>query len=385
MKAAFLLTLLALGWTYFGYPLAMFLLARRKPRAIAARDWEPMVDIVIVAYNAADELRVKLANIAALDYPADRLRIHVASDGSEDLTAQVLHDCEDPRLHASVFPLRRGKSACLGDLIPQLRGEIAMFADTRQRIERGALRALLRPLADPEVGVAGGELMFERASSEFGSGVDFYWRYEKFLRSSESQSGSMIGVSGALYAARTALLPAIPPGLVLDDLWIPLEIARAGKRIVLAGDARAWDRPSADPAIESSRKRRTLAGNFQLIARDPSLLLPWTHPLGWRLWGHKWLRLTAPWCMLVLLLTNLRIALAEPSRLWFLFALAQCAFYTLAVAGMLKPELLRQLPVRIAATFVRMNLYAVLGLFDFLTGRAGGAWYVTRHKETLSR
>ena len=89
--------------------------------------------------------------------------------------------------------------------------------------------------------------------------------------------------------------------------------------------------------------------------------------------------------MLVLLLTNLRIALAEPSRLWFLFALAQCAFYTLAVAGMLKPELLRQLPVRIAATFVRMNLYAVLGLFDFLTGRAGGAWYVTRHKETLSR
>jgi cellulose synthase/poly-beta-1,6-N-acetylglucosamine synthase-like glycosyltransferase len=385
VKAVFLLALLALAWTYFGYPLAMFLLARRRPRAIARRDWEPMVDIVIVAYNAADELRTKLANLAALDYPADRLCIYVASDGSEDLTAQVLNNCEDPRLRASVFPLRRGKSACLADLIPQLRGEIAMFADTRQRIERDALRALLRPLADPEVGVVGGELMFERASSEYGSGLDFYWRYEKFLRSNESQSGSMIGVSGALCAARTALLPKIPPGLVLDDLWIPLEIARAGKRIVLASDARAWDRPSADPVIESARKRRTLAGNFQLIARDPSLLLPWAHPLGWRLWGHKWLRLAAPWCMFALLLSNLDIVLAEPSRLWLLFALAQCAFYTLAVAGILKPDLLRQLPVRIAATFVRMNMYAVLGLFDFLAGRAGGVWYVTRHKETLSR
>jgi hypothetical protein len=108
------------------------------------------------------------------------------------------------------------------------------------------------------------------------------------------------------------------------------------------------------------------------------------HPLGWRIWGHKWLRLTAPWCMLALLLSNLHIALATQSRLWFLFALAQCAFYTLALAGMLRPELLRQFPVRIAATFVRMNMYAVLGFFDFLAGRAGGVWYVTRHKETLS-
>jgi len=384
VKAIFLLSFLALAWTYFGYPLAMFVLARRKPRAIAGRDWEPEVDVVIVAFNAADELRAKLANLAALDYPSDRLRIYVASDGSEDLTAQVLHECDDPRLRARVFPLRRGKSACLGDVIPELRGEITMFADTRQRIEPGALRALLRPLADPEVGAVGGELMFERASSEFGSGLDFYWRYEKFLRSNESKSGSMVGVSGALYAARTSLLPMILPGLILDDLWIPLEIARNGKRIVLAGDARAWDRPSADPALESARKRRTLAGNFQLIARDSSLLLPWAHPLGWRIWGHKWLRLTAPWCMLTLLLSNLHIALASQSRLWFLFALAQCAFYTLAAAGMLKPDLLRQFPVRIAATFVRMNMYAMLGLFDFLAGRAGGVWYVTRHKETLS-
>jgi cellulose synthase/poly-beta-1,6-N-acetylglucosamine synthase-like glycosyltransferase len=382
VKAIFLLGLLALAWTYFGYPAAMFLIARYRPRAVRSADWEPMVDVVVVAHNAEAELPARLADLAALDYPRDRLRFHVGSDGSQDRTAEILRKCADERLTATIFPLRRGKSACLGDLVRALRGEIVMFADTRQRIDRGALRALLRPLADPDVGVAGGELMFERADGEFAQGVDAYWRYEKFIRDHESRSGSMVGVSGALYAARRALLPGIPPGLILDDLWIPLEIARAGKRVVLASDARAWDRPSRDPAIESRRKRRTLAGNFQLMLRDPRLLVPWMHPLGWRLWGHKWLRLAAPWWMLAVLLSNL--SLAPSSRPWLLLAIAQCAFYAVAVAGIARPDLSRWLPVRIAATFVRMNIYAVLGLVDFVTGRAASVWFVTRHKETLS-
>lgn len=380
MKLVFLIGVLLLGWTYAGYPLAMLLLARFRPRPLRCGDWEPRVDVVIIACNAAGELAAKLHNIAALDYPADRLRIHVASDGSEDLTATLLRECTDPRVIAHVFPLRRGKSACLADVIATLDGEVVLFADTRQRVEAGALRALLRPLADPDVGAVSGELMFERAASQFASGVDFYWRYEKFIRSDEAQSGSVVGVSGALYAARRALLPAIPPGLILDDLWIPLRIAKSGARIAFASDARAWDHPSRDAALEAHRKRRTLAGNFQLIARDPSLLLPWTHPLGWRLWGHKWLRLLAPWCMAAVFVSNL--ALAPTSHRWLLLAIVQCAIYATAIAAIRVPALLDYLPVRIIATFVRMNAYALLALFDFVTGRAAPLWSITRHRDS---
>ncbi|HEY0179419.1 MAG TPA: glycosyltransferase [Dokdonella sp.] len=382
MKLTFLAAFLALGWTYAGYPLALLARALLAPRRVEGADWEPRVDVVVVAHNAADELAAKLANLAALDYPADRLRFHVASDGSEDRTATVLRECADPRLRAHVFPLRRGKSACLGDVLPTLDGEVVLFADTRQRIEPGALRALLRPLADPAVGAVGGTLAFERATSDFGSGIDFYWRYETFIRTQEAESGSVVGVSGALYAAKRAALPAtVPPGLILDDVWIPLEIARSA-RVVLAADARAWDRPSKDAALEARRKRRTLAGNFQLIARDPSLLLPWRHPLGWRLWGHKWLRLLAPWCILALFVTNL--ALAPTSPRWLVLLLAQCAFHAGALAAILRPALLRFLPLRLAATFVRMNAYAALGLLDFVTGRAAPHWTVTRQEDRLS-
>ncbi len=378
MKWLFLLSLLTLGWTYFGYPLAMLARALYRPRPVQPTDWEPEVDVVIVAHNAAEELAAKLANLAALDYPPDKLRFHVASDGSEDRTASVLHECRDPRLHAHVFPLRRGKSACLGDLLPQLKAEVVLFADTRQRIEAGALRALLRTLADPQVGAVGGELAFERSSSRYGEGVDIYWRYETFIRSQEAQSGSVVGVSGALYAARRALLPTVPAGLILDDVWIPLQIARHGARIAFCREARAWDRPSRDAATEATRKRRTLAGNFQLIANDPTLLLPWMHPLGWRLWGHKWLRLLAPWCMLGLFLSNL--VLIDRSPKWAALAVAQILFYGAAVAALCKPALLDISPIRIATTFVRMNGYALLGLYDFLTGRAAAAWSATRHR-----
>lgn len=378
----FAASFLVLAYTFVGYAVAMWLRARLTPRPVDAATIEPDVDVVLVVHNAAADLAAKLDNLRALDYPPGRLRFHVASDGSEDLTAAVLHDCDDARLHRYVFPTRRGKSACLGEVVPQLRAEVVVFTDVRQRLERDAIRALLRPLADPSVGAVSGELMFEREEGGFAGGVDFYWRYEKLIRRAESDSGSVVGVSGALYAARRALLPPIPPGLILDDLWIPLRIARGGARVVFAADARAWDRPSRDAALEAGRKRRTLAGNFQLIAREPALLLPWTHPLGWRLWGHKWLRLLAPWLLLVLLVSNLVLAPTSPR--WALLLLAQLAFYAAALAGIARPALLRHLPVRIAATFVRMNGYAVLGLADFLRGRQTHLWTVTRPSDTVS-
>ncbi|HEY6892876.1 MAG TPA: glycosyltransferase family 2 protein, partial [Rhodanobacteraceae bacterium] len=297
--------------------------------------------------------------------------IHVASDGSTDDTVAIAERA-GVRIHA--FAERRGKSACLGDVLPELTSEIVVLTDVRQRLDPGAVRALLRPLADAAVGAVSGELVFERALTGHGGGVDIYWKYEKFIRRHEAVSGSVVGVTGALYAMRRALAPAVPPGLILDDLFIPLAVARSA-RVVFAGDAIAWDRVSEDPAREAQRKRRTLAGNFQIIEREPALLLPWTHPLGWRLWGHKWLRLAVPWLLAIALLCNL--ALAGTSMFWTMLLAGQLALYAIALVGIALPAALAVLPVRIAATFVRMNAYAVLGLFDFLRDREAHLWRVS--------
>ena len=371
LEVLFGVSLLLVAFAYFGYPVVIWLRARTHALPIAARDWEPTVDVLVVAHNASAELAAKLATLAALDYPRERMTIHIASDGSTDDTIAIA-EAAGARVHA--FAERRGKSACLGDVLPRLTSEIVVLTDVRQRLNAGAVRALLRPLADPAIGAVSGELMFERAESGFGGGVDIYWKYEKFIRRHEAISGSVVGVTGALYAMRRALAPAVPPGLILDDLFIPLAVARSA-RVVFAGDAIAWDRVSEDPAREAQRKRRTLAGNFQIIEREPALLLPWMHPLGWRIWGHKWLRLAVPWLLAIALLCNL--ALAGTSLFWTVLLAGQLALYALAIVGIAVPSTLGVLPVRIAATFVRMNAYAVLGLFDFVRDRDAHLWRVS--------
>ena len=89
--------------------------------------------------------------------------------------------------------------------------------------------------------------------------------------------------------------------LVLDDLWIPMQLRLRGARVLLAEDAIAHDRAFSDER-EFGRKARTLAGNYQLFSRMPRLLLPFVNPSWFETVSHKITRLLCPWAMLALLL-----------------------------------------------------------------------------------
>jgi hypothetical protein len=105
----------------------------------------------------------------------------------------------------------------------------------------------------------------------------------------------------------------------------------AGYRIVFEERARAFDRVSPDAAAESRRKTRTLAGNYQLLAQEPWLLIPFVNPVWLQFISHKLGRLLVPWFLISLFAST--VVLAQTSVL-FAFALAaQLGFYGLAVAG----------------------------------------------------
>src|SRR5690606_1683820 len=145
--------------------------------------------------------------LLALDYPVDRLEIVVGSDGSTDETAARARRYQSRGVRVFSFQARRGKPAMLNDLVPRVRGDVVLFADARQRFERGALRAIVANFADPAVGAVSGELVIEPASGgpSAAHGAAFYWRYEKFIRSAESRGDSTIGATGAVYAIRRHL------------------------------------------------------------------------------------------------------------------------------------------------------------------------------------
>jgi cellulose synthase/poly-beta-1,6-N-acetylglucosamine synthase-like glycosyltransferase len=374
-----LLALIALGvivYTYAGYPLLVGIWAKLAPhpsaRAAGIRpgEFEPTVSACLAVHNGAQYLLEKLHSLRALDYPSSKLEILVYSDGSTDATEQLVAEFAktDPRVKLLVGQRRLGKPSALNALYEVATGEVLLMTDVRQTLEPIALRRLLDALADPAVGCVSGNLVLDGTS-----GASAYWRYEKFIRSREARVGSMVGVSGSLYVVRRADFQRLPSDLILDDMFVPLCIARRHKRIVLAEEAIAHDRACADEQ-EFSRKVRTLAGNYQLMGKMPWLLVPGKNPLWLTLVSHKLLRLVCPWALIALFGASWLLAIAPglPAAergFWLVLTVGQTTFYALAALGSHAGRL-----GSLARTFVVLNLAALQGLWRFIRGSQQVTW-----------
>lgn len=361
--AAFLI-----AYTYAGYGVCLWMRARLWPWPVLRSQQEPDVSIVMVVRNEERWLEGKLRNLRELDYPQERCQIVVVSDGSTDGTEAILHQsADDPRVQVLMNQLSRGKACGLNDAISLATGEMVVFTDARQTIESGAIRLLMQNFADPEVGCVSGALMLGNAESgEAAKGMGLYWRIEKEIRELESESGSVIGATGALYAVRRELLSEVPEGTILDDVYIPMQVVRQGKRVVFDERARAWDCPDLGGGLEFARKVRTLSGNYQLVQ-----LAPWVlsrhNPVLLRFVSHKLLRLAVPFALAVMLIAS--AWLRDP--FYRLALILQLAFYglgLLAILRLLKAGLIGR-TADAAGTFVLLNTAAVIAFANFVTGR----------------
>jgi biofilm PGA synthesis N-glycosyltransferase PgaC len=363
VKLLFWLCFALIGYAYFGYAgwLALCVLLRKRP--IRKGSFTPTVSIVIAARNEQANLPVKLENLRRLDYPQELLEIVIASDGSTDQTARILQEQASPVV-AVILDESKGKAVALNEAVLRARGEILVFLDARQFVEPDAVSELASCFADPTVGAVSGELLLENSEARSQEGLGIYWKIEKVIRKLESASGSVVGVTGAIYAIRRELYTEIPPGTILDDVFVPMNVARTGKRVVFQPSAVARDRLFSEKGKEFSRKVRTLTGNYQLLRLAPWLLSQ-SNPLLFRFISHKLLRLLVP-MLLVLMLVASALATGPFYRtiLWF-----HVLFYVLATLGTLIPAAKKFKPVGIASTFVMLNAAATLAFYNFAAGR----------------
>lgn len=374
-EALFWVAVCLLAWTYVGYPATLWLVALVRPRPTATASVTPSVSVLIAAHNESDCIRQKIDNLLALDYPSESLEILVGVDGSTDATAATAGTAGASNVRVFDYAERRGKAAVLNDLAIQASGEVLVFADARQRFSHHALRALVSHFADPAVGAVGGELVLldTRANgSEVTHGVSAYWRYEKAIRRLEACIDSTVGVSGAIYALRRDLFAPIPCDLILDDVLIPMQVVARGKRVVFEPVARAYDRTAPTAAAEFHRKVRTLAGNFQLFAGHPWLLVPWRNRLWLQTVSHKFCRLLAPIALVMLFVTSAALA-ANP--LYGAMFVAQVVFYAGAALGQrFRDRPRKSLLLNLPYTFCLLNWATVVGLVRWLGNRQSVMW-----------
>jgi cellulose synthase/poly-beta-1,6-N-acetylglucosamine synthase-like glycosyltransferase len=365
VEAVFWFSVAFIAYVYAGYPLVLGAWARlvggRTRRSHGATERKvsrnsavppcpggpaerelPRVSVIIAARDEARRLPARIDNILASDYPADRLEVIVASDGSTDDTAEALAPYKG-RITLLLLPAS-GKAGALNEAVREATHPVLVFADARQRFAPDAIRRLASHFDDEEIGAVSGELMIEDdGSSTIGEGVGAYWTYEKWLRRRESIVGSTLGVTGAIYAMRRGLWRPLPADTILDDVMAPMRVVLRGYRVTFDDQARAFDEAAKDSATERRRKSRTLAGNFQLLAREPRLLVPLLNPVWLQFMSHKVARLFVPYALLAALLTS--ALLASSSWIYATALAGQLGFYGLAVYGALLEARARRAPV----------------------------------------
>lgn len=367
-------------YTYFAYPLILTVLVRlrRRGRSFLAAaddtraDW-PTVTMVISAYNEDAVLAEKIANCRALDYPADRLRFLIGSDGSTDGTGALLQSIDDPRFQVVTARQRRGKVRMINRLMPLVKTELVVFSDANTMYEPQAVRRLVRRFQDPRVGCVLGKLELTVAAGDTDAcqTESLYWRYENRIKELESHFGMVPSINGGIFAIRTTLFETVPSGAVTEDQVLGMRIMVKGYRCVFAEDARAAESVCSWTG-ELRRRIRISAGNFQSLLLVPRILHPGCGRVSFAFVSHKLLRWLVPFFLVGMLASNVLLA----GQAFYGGALAvQGLFYLSGIMATLLPNLVGAVKLlAIPKYFLAMNVAILIGLGRFLSGRQQVTW-----------
>ena len=368
-------------WTCFGllvyvyvlYPLLVGALARRFGTPVKRAQWHPTVTIIVTAYNEEKCLRAKLDNLFSLDYPPNLVDVIVASDGSTDSTDRIAATYDPNRVRVLRLEGRIGKTACQNAAAAAASAEILVFTDATTRLQSMALRKLVEQFADSQIGCVGGRLVYvSDVENVTGRGGEAYWSYELRLRAAESALGSLIGVSGCLYAVRKSAYRPIHPELI-SDFVTTMMMREQGLRTVLAAEAVCFEATLEQGNHELAMRVRVAVRSLNALIRERRFLNPLRYGLfAWQLWSHKVLRYASPMLWLATLAANLALVRTTP---YLILLLAQSSLLGAGAVGLLLQGTRRDLGLfGRPYYFLLTNLASLIATLRYLRGDRMVTW-----------
>ncbi|HVG34520.1 MAG TPA: glycosyltransferase family 2 protein [Pyrinomonadaceae bacterium] len=367
---------LALLYTYVGYPLLLLIVSTLRPLAVkrGADSELPETSVIITAYNEERDLRAKLENTLALDYPAEKLEVIVASDCSTDGTDEIVREYAARGVQLLRQPVRLGKTAAQNSAVASARGEIILFSDATTLYQTDVLRAIVPSFADPTIGCVAGRLVYvDPAQSSVGQGARSYWGYETFLKRHESRACSLIGASGCLYAVRrSAYVPMYDEAC--SDFLIATLMVQQGLRAVYEPMAVCTEETNRLADKELRMRVRVITQTLNDLWRHRSMMNPLRSGFyAVQLFSHKVLRYLVPVFLAILFITSAVLAI---SNAFYAVAFgAQLAFYLAAACGWALEQTGRRISLlALPHYFVLANLASLMAFYKFLSGERYARW-----------
>jgi cellulose synthase/poly-beta-1,6-N-acetylglucosamine synthase-like glycosyltransferase len=353
VEILFWASLAALAWTHVLYPAVAELAGRLGGRRLDRGSELPSVALIVAAHNEAAVIERRVANLRALDYPAELLQIVVTSDASDDGTDE-LAEAMGARV---IRNPRGGKVAAQDRAVRETESEIVAFSDANATWDADALRRLVDPFADPKVAYVCGRLELESADGSNKEGV--YWRYEMSLRAAESKLGSVTGGNGSIYALRRSDYVEVDPRFG-HDLSLPYLMVQRGRRAVYEPGAVAREKPTPTNETEYRRKVRMFEHCWLIVLRGKMLR---RQPPGYlvALISHRHLRYASGLLHLVLLATSL--ALVTSGWIYDVVLAGQLVLLAAAGAG-----------VGIARYYVLVSWATVVALWNYVRRGVPATW-----------
>lgn len=386
----FWLSVVFIFYTYFGYPLLLAFFARFRAQKQSSATSDFSVTVLITAYNEEAVIAKKIENTLQLEYPAGKLQVIVAADGSSDRTPDIVRQFSD-RVELNYITLRQGKMAAINRAIPIVRGDIIVFSDANNMYEPGALKKLVAPFSDLTVGATTGAKLIIQDGGDLSGAEGIYWKYESWIKINQTKLDTCTSSVGEMLAVRHDCYMPPPNNIINDDYYIVIDLIRRGLRVCYVPDARSLEYISATKRDEITRRARISTGHYQAIFMALQLL-PFNRPWAvWHIISHKFCRALLPFGFIVAFLSNLLAVFYLRNDLSSLFLLSnpytqilfagQLSFYVLAVAGnfVKLPGILGRLTYLCAYLF-NSNYALLRGFWGYITKKQTSVWQRVRRE-----
>jgi cellulose synthase/poly-beta-1,6-N-acetylglucosamine synthase-like glycosyltransferase len=375
-----------IAYAYVGYAALTALAGSLLRRRVRRQRTFPAMTVVIAAYDEADGIAGKIGNVLASVYPAGRLDVVIASDGSTDDTVERARAVGSERVRVLDLP-RRGKAAALAEAVRYATGELLVFTDANTELEQGALAALAFNFADPDVGGVAGNTTYRVADGAESTdrGEDLYWRYDSWLKAMETRTGSIVSADGGLYAVRRELFRPVEDPAVTDDFAISTAVVAQGRRLVFEPGALGYERPMGRGDAEFRRRVRLMTRGVRSVILRRALLDPSRYGYyAVALASRKLLRRLLPLTFPLLLASSL--ALAGHGLVYATAAAAQLVFLALAALGwtLRRTAAGRSPALYVPLYFCLANLASLVALWNVARGTRIERWTPQRHAAATS-